>query len=146
MTEQQQAQEPTELIHHTSQKMQHGCLPLYMLVIAAPLFACMIFVQIKMPTAPIEAGEGTIYQKNSAFMYSKTRRLSPLQLQLPSFADPLQQEAFVPELKIGRDPQLDNAPSLSPLNKKRRSSILNKEELLALPPLPEKGAPQHATP
>lgn len=146
MTEQQQAAEPTKLIHHTSQKMQHGCLPLYILLIAVPLFTCMLWVQVSMPNAPIEAGEGTVYQKNSAFMYSKTRRLSPLPLQLPSFADPLQQEAFIPELNIGREPQLDNAPELTPLHKRRRSSILNQEDLLALPPLPEKGEPEHATP
>lgn len=147
MNEPQQDREPTQLIHHTSQKLQHGCLPLYALIIIFPLFACMLFVDINMPAAPIEAGEGNIYQKNSAFMYSSTRRHSPLALQLPSFADPMQEEAFIPHLDIGREAQLDSAPQLSPYTQRRSSAILDKAELLALPPQQaEEGDPSHATP
>lgn len=135
MIEQEEENVFQELIHHSDKRKPHGCLALNTLLFFIPIITILFFINIEMPEEPQESGEGSVYQKNSAFMYSNTRTLSPLPLKLPAFADPAQLDSFVPRLSIDRSPQLYSAPPISTSQVKRGSAILSRELLLELPEL-----------
>ncbi len=154
MTQQEKDADFTELIHHSDKRKPHGCLPLNMLLLMIPVLAVMLVINIEMPAAPQESGEGNIYLKSSAYAYSNTRTISPLPFKLPSFADPAQTDSFVPELVISRDAIVHPAPLVSPFKEKRGSALLDKEWLLALPEVSsdktaaptQEGDAEHGTP
>lgn len=120
-------------IHHSAENRPHGCLPLFFLLVLIPIFSLLFVARVQMPEAPVEAGEGSIYQHSTPFMYSHARMQSQLPMNLPAFADPAKAEEFGSPLLFSSEAQLSGAPAITPYYKSHNSVILAEQKLLQLP-------------
>lgn len=124
--------EPNNLIFYTLHSRRvHGCLPFFLLVAAAFLFACFYLVKVVVPESVHSAGLGRVYYRSDLMTRFAVRQQSMLPLLLPAAADEAPDSrplSLLREVKPCATPPVQVYPDAPD------SVVLRAESLLELPP------------
>ena len=116
----------------SSRRPRRGCLPFFCLLSFAALGVLVWYAPVRMPEQPPRAGIGVMDYRNDAVTDALIIRRSPLQL--PFFgaaADARIAESRLPEPAT---PGLQAPPPLGDVPAMPESAVLNRDEMLRLPP------------
>ncbi len=131
-----------KLIYHSlhGRPLRGGCMPVFLLFSLLLLGGVFMVVRVAMPEPLQAAGEGNIYYRKDALLFSQIRQRSPLPMMLPDFVDPARQQEEHINLPLRRELLLLPAPEESPFVSAPDSVVLNPITLLELPPTAEERA------
>ncbi len=131
-----------KLIYHSlhGRPLRGGCMPVFLLAALLLLGGVLMLVRVEMPMPLQAAGEGNIFYRKDALLFSQIRQRSPLPMMLPDFVDPARQQEELIDLPLRRELKLLEAPEESPFAAAPDSVVLNPIALLELPPTAEEKA------
>lgn len=132
---------PIQLIYHSMHKRpMPGCLPLFVLMAGAVVVGLICLVRVVLPEPLRPQGVGSMYYQHDELTRFQVRQRSALPLRLPAHADPAAQLPLpTSHLPLKREIEPMPAPAQHIVSQGHDSAVLNAEELLALPPEPQKG-------